>query len=132
MLEEETTTLAEESLFSEAIAFGQGLRDCPEYLGYLRAREGVEGSGTVRRLQEELLDARRAVQRAMNGEADISALLRTLQSKQQQMENLPEMKRYVQAQQQLLDLFESIARQISDAAGVDFVEACPVSGGCCG
>jgi len=133
MLEEKTyPNLTAEALLSEAIRFGQGLKDCPEYSNFLRAREEADGSAAAGRLREELLRLRGAVQQAMNSGGNVSELLKTFQEKQQQFENLPEIKRLIQAQRQLLSLFETIARQINEAAGVDFVEANAVQSSCCG
>jgi len=133
MLEEKTyPSLTAESLLSEAIQFGQGLKDCPEYSNFIRAREEADRSATANRLREELLRARAAVQQAMSSGGNVSELLNTFQEKQQQFENLPEITRLIQAQRQLLNLFQAIARQISESAGIDFVEANAVQSSCCG
>lgn len=132
MTEEKTKSIPAEALLSEAIRFGQGLKDCPEYSNFLRAREEADRSPAANRLREELLRARAAVQQAMNSGGNVSELLKTFQEKQQQFENLPEITRLIQAQRQLLNLLEAIARQISESAGIDFVEANAVQSSCCG
>lgn len=133
MIDERTNpNLTAEALLSEAIRFGQGLKDCPEYSNFLRAREEADRSAAAKRLREELLRARAAVQQAMNSGGNVSELLKTFQDKQQQFENLPEITRLIQAQRQLLNLLEAIARQISESAGIDFVEANAVQSSCCG
>lgn len=127
----EKATTAEEVL-SVAAKLGRTLHDAPAFRQFVTAQREADSSESVRRARRQLLEARVQVQQAMQNLGDVSSAVNRFHAAQAELQSLPEVKKLFASQQELIVLFEFLATQITEASGVDFVEACRGSGGCCG
>ena len=125
-------TEAKERLLSEAAKLGNALRTSNVFQDFAAAQHAADISARVRQARQQLFEARAKVQEAMQNLGDVASAVKHFNSTQAELQSLPEIKKLFASQQELLSLFEFIAAQISEASGVDFVDACRVSGGCCG
>lgn len=117
-----------DSAAAAARALGHRLAESPEYERFVEARAAVQESATAQeriaefeQLRDEYSMARRA------GEADEAALAE-LKEAQQELHALPVMAEYLEAQAELDERLDEIARIISAPLDVDFAER---ASGCC-
>lgn len=122
-----------EELLEAAAGLGRQLRYSEEYRSFVAAQQEAEASANVRAAQWRLRQAQHAVRQAMQIKGDVAAAVTKFQSAQAEFQTLPEIERLLASQQQLIELLEYIAARLSEASGIDFVQACgPPAGGCCG
>ncbi len=124
--------LTKEALLSEAAHLGSAVRASKVFQDFVTAQHAADISAKVRQARQQLFEARARVQNAMQNLGDVASAVHHFQSAQAELQSLPELKKLFASQQELLSLFEFLAAQISQASGVDFVDACRVSSGCCG
>ena len=122
-----------EALLTAAAALGRQLRYSEEYRSFVAAQQEAEASANVRAAQWRLAQAQQAVRQARQTKGDVAAAFTRFQSAQAEFQTLPEIERLIAAQLRLIELLEYVATRLSEASGVDFVQACgQPTGGCCG
>lgn len=111
-----------------AQALGKLLRQTPEYAAFLSALKAVNGDLTVQKLGAQMRSHQQALQWGRDGDGQHAAELARLEL---EMENLPVVKEYRQAETEAQQLFRAVDETISQEAGVTFAVNAK-RGGCCG
>lgn len=110
-----------------AQALGYLLRQTPEYEAFLKALKAVNNDLTVQRLGAQIRVHQNALQWGRDGSDQHEAELTRLE---QEMESLPIVQEYRQAEAQVIQLFRAVDEIITQEAGVDFALNARRSG-CC-
>lgn len=121
------TSLIEAQVSQRVQTLGAHLRETVEFQAFLRASQEIEGDALVQKLLEQIESHRSALQWGLGDAAEHRAALRKLQA---QLEALPSVQAYRQAERAVRDLFRAVDALISEAAGVDF--AVNARRSCCG
>jgi cell fate (sporulation/competence/biofilm development) regulator YlbF (YheA/YmcA/DUF963 family) len=121
------TSLIEAQVSQRAQTLGALLRETVEFRAFLQASQGIEENALVQKLLEQIESHRSALQWGLGDTAEHRAALRKLQA---QLEALPSVQAYRQAERVVRDLFRAVDALISEAAGVDF--AVNARRSCCG
>lgn len=111
-----------------AQALGALLRQTPEYEAFLKALKAVNNDLTVQGLGAQMRAHQNALQWGRDGNGQHAAELARLE---QEMEALPTVKEYRQAEAQAQQLLRAVDEIISQEAGLAFA-ANAKRGGCCG
>ncbi len=111
-----------------AQALGRLLRQTAEYEAFLQALKAVNDDLTVQRLAAQMRVHQYALQWGRDGAGQHASELERLE---QEMEALPLVKTYRQAEMEVRRLFQAVDEIISQEAGVAFA-ANAKRGGCCG
>lgn len=110
-----------------AQTLGRLLRQTPEYESFLRTLKAVNSDLTVQGLAAQM----RTHQSALQWNRDDGQHLVELARLEMELENLPVVKEYRQAEAQVQQLFRTVDEIISQEAGVAFAANASRSG-CCG
>lgn len=111
-----------------AQALGALLRQTPEYEAFLKALKAVNGDLTVQRLGAQMRSHQNALRWGRDDDGQHAAELERLEL---EMEALPLVKAYRQAETEVQRLFRAVDEIVSQEAGVAFA-ANAKRGGCCG
>lgn len=121
------TPLIEAQVSQRSQRLGALLRETAEFQAFLRASQEIEGDTLIQKLLEQMESHRSALQWGLGDQAGHRAALRKLQA---QLEALPSVQAYRQAERAVRDLFHAVDALISEAAGVKF--AVNARRSCCG
>jgi cell fate (sporulation/competence/biofilm development) regulator YlbF (YheA/YmcA/DUF963 family) len=114
--------------FAIAKTLGENLRHTSEFGAFLAALEAVNSDPNVRRLGTQKQKYQNALRREMDDTGQNAADLRRVEL---EMEELPVVKTYRQAEEAVTQLFRSVDEIISQEARVPFAVNAK-RGGCCG
>jgi cell fate (sporulation/competence/biofilm development) regulator YlbF (YheA/YmcA/DUF963 family) len=121
-------TTVKRDLRQSAQALGHLLRQTPEYEAFLKALKAVNNDLTVQRLGAQMRGHQNALQWGRDDSGQHAAELERLEL---EMEALPLVKAYRQAEMEVQQLFQAVDEIVSQEAGVAFA-ANAKPGGCCG
>lgn len=113
---------------SAAQALGERLRELPEFQAFLKALEAVNHDTAVQQLAAQMRAHRSALQWGRGEGAQHAADLRRLE---QELEDLPLIKAYRQAEGEVAQRFRLVNEIVSQTAGVEFAANARRSS-CCG
>ncbi len=105
------------------------IRETAEYQAFVRAYQAAVNDAEVQRLVAQIREHNRALQWA---EGDFLAHQQALEALQAEMNALPLMQTYRQAEADLVRLFTAVDREISTALGLPFARNARRSGCACG
>jgi len=127
-IDTDTSTDGEQSIENLAESLGEAIADLPEYETFLEAKAAVE---TDEEAQEQIkaFEAARDeyIAARQRGEATRDELL-AMQDKQEQLHEIPVMREYLQAENDLELRLQALNAHISEPLSIDFGEK---AGGCC-
>ena len=127
-VDSDTSADSEQSIEDLARSFGDAIADLPEYQTFLEKQEAVEADEDT---QEKIAEFERVRTEYMSarqrGEASKEDL-RELQETQQELHDIPVMREYLQAENDLELRLQSLNEYVSDPLDIDFGEK---AGGCC-
>lgn len=127
-IDTDTTANEEESVEEIAERLGDAIASLPEYQEFLDAREDVEADEQA---QEKIAAFESAREEYMTlrqrGEATRDDLLE-MQEKQEELHEIPVMRSYLQAENNLELRLQALNEHISNSLSIDFGEK---AGGCC-
>jgi cell fate (sporulation/competence/biofilm development) regulator YlbF (YheA/YmcA/DUF963 family) len=112
-----------------ARALGKVLSDIPEYQAFLKALQEVNNNAEVQRLSVKIREHNIALQWGKGDLLEHQAATETLQA---ELESLPSLRAYRQAEEAITRLFHAVDEVISQAAGVPFAANAKRSGCGCG
>lgn len=121
------TPLLEAQVSQKAQTLGALLKETVEFQAFLRASQAIETDALVQELLKQIESHRSALQWGLGDRASHRAALRKLQA---QLEALPSVQAYRQAERAVRDLFHAVDALIGEAAGVEF--AVNARRSCCG
>lgn len=121
------TTPAEAQVSQQAQALGAMLREATEFQAFLKASQAIETDAVAQKLLRQIDSHRSALQWGLGNQADHRAALQKLKA---DLEVMPSVQAYRQAERAARDLFCAVDAIISEAAGVDF--AANAKRSCCG
>jgi len=112
-----------------ALALGKLLSDMPEYQAFLNALREVNNNAEVQRLSVKIREHNNALQW---GKGDLLEHQSATEILQAELESLPSLRVYRQAEEVITHLFHAVDEVISQAAGVPFAANAKRSGCGCG
>lgn len=127
-VDSDTSTDSEQSIEDLARSLGEAIEDLPEYQTFLEKQAAVEADDDT---QEKIAEFERVRSEYMaarqRGEASQDDL-RNLQDTQQELHDIPVMREYLQAENDLELRLQALNEYVSDPLDIDFGEK---AGGCC-
>lgn len=127
-IETDAVPTEDRSVEDIAAALGEAIAALPEYREFVAAKEAVEADETAQerirefeRIRQEYVHARETGQATEDH-------LRTLQSAQEDLHDVPVMADFLQAQSELEIRLQAVNEHVSDPLAIDFGEK---AGGCC-
>lgn len=127
-IDSDTPADSEQSIEDLARTLGDAIAELPEYQAFLEKQEAVEADGDT---QEKIAEFERVRTEYMSarqrGEASKEDL-RELQETQQELHDIPVMREYLQAENDLELRLQALNEYVSDPLDIDFGEK---AGGCC-
>ncbi|MXR52064.1 YlbF family regulator [Halovenus sp. WSH3] len=127
-VDSDTPTDSEQSIEDLARSLGDAIADLPEYQTFLEKQEAVEADEETQEKIAEFEQVRTKYMSArQRGEATQDDL-RELQETQQELHDIPVMREYLQAENDLELRLQALNEYVSDPLAVDFGEK---AGGCC-
>ncbi|WP_336327618.1 YlbF family regulator [Halovenus sp. HT40] len=119
---------SEQSIEDLARSLGDAIADLPEYQTFLEKQEAVEADEDTQEKIAEFEQVRTEYMSArQRGEASQEDL-RELQETQQELHDIPVMREYLQAENDLELRLQALNEYVSDPLDIDFGEK---AGGCC-
>jgi|GEM_PF-570940 len=112
-----------------AQALGKRLSDMPEYQAFLKALKEINNNAEVQQLSVKIREHNTALQWGRGDILEHQAAMETLQA---ELESLPSIRVYRQAEEAVPRLFHAADEVISQAAGVPFASNAKRSGCGCG
>lgn len=122
----ETTQAPPADIFQAARALGELLSQLPEYRAFLEAIQKVNNDAAVQKLSNQM----RACQSALQWGRDVVQNAAELERLEAELESLPIVQAYRQAEAAAREIFLAVDELISREAGVDF--AANAKRSCCG
>jgi cell fate (sporulation/competence/biofilm development) regulator YlbF (YheA/YmcA/DUF963 family) len=127
-VDSDTAADGEQSIEDLARSLGEAIEDLPEYQSFLEKQAAVEADEDT---QEQIAEFERVRSEYMaarqRGEASQDDL-RELQETQQELHDIPVMREYLQAENDLELRLQALNEYVSDPLDIDFGEK---AGGCC-
>lgn len=121
------TTLAETQVSQQARALGAMLRETTEFQAFVQASQRIDADAAIQKLLGQIDRHRSALQWGLGNREDHLTALQQLKA---ELEALPAVQAYRQAERTARDLFCAVDAIISEAAGVEF--AANARRSCCG
>jgi len=121
------TTPAEAQVTRQVHALGTILKETTEFQAFLRASRAIETDAVAQKFLRQIDDHRSALQWGLGNQVEHRAVLQKLRA---DLEALPSVQAYRQAERVVRDLFRAVDAIIGEAAGVDF--AANAKRSCCG
>lgn len=121
----------EAAALEKARALALAIGESPSFKAFEAAQEALMADREVnRRLQAYQARAQELQAARAWGGADPLAE-EALEAEWQRLSFLPEVRRSLRAQEELVSLFREVTALISEAIGLDYGAACSPAGGCC-
>jgi cell fate (sporulation/competence/biofilm development) regulator YlbF (YheA/YmcA/DUF963 family) len=126
-----TTQVTMDPPVREAVtAFAQVLADTPEFRAFEESYHGFKHNRVVQDAVRRFEEKQRSLQMMQQLGAVEPTERDELNRLREAMMNEPKVRAYVEAQDQLMLLCQSVVKEMSEAIGLDFAGACAPS--CCG
>ncbi len=127
-IETDAVATEDRSVEDIATALGEAITDLPEYREFVAAKEAVEADETAQERIREFERIRQEYVHARETGQATEEHLRTLQSAQEDLHDVPVMAEFLQAQSELEIRLQAVNEHVSDPLAIDFGEK---AGGCC-
>lgn len=123
------SNLAEERLDKIIKEFAQAISESPEFLSFEEARKKLKEDQKAQKLIKEFEDKQQLFQ--MFGNSGDSQAQAELNEYREKMLTHPQIRDYLERQDDLTRFFQELGKLISDVGGFDFSQACAPPTGCC-
>ncbi len=127
-IDTEAATETEESIEALAESLGEAIKGLPEYEQFIEAKAAVEADTEA---QEQISEFERARRRYMDARERGAATrddLREMQQKQEELHEIPVMKEFLQAENDLELRLKALNAHINEPLSIDFGDKAT---GCC-
>lgn len=123
------SALIEERLDKNIKELAQAISECREFLSFEEARKKLKEDQKAQKLIIEYEDKLQLFQ--MFGNSSDSQAQAEMNEYRKKMLAYPQIRDYLEKQEDLMRFFQELGRLISDEAGFDFSQACAPPTGCC-
>lgn len=121
----------EEEILDQAESFARLLRNSEEFQAFLNAQQEMSRDSTAQRAIRDFQQMQQQAQQARFFGGIKPDEMNRLRHLQKVMLETPAVKKFVQAQEQLVGLFQELSTIISEVIEMDYSAACAPAGGCC-
>ncbi len=121
----------DEEILNQAESFARLLRNSEEFQAFLNAQQEMSRDSTAQRAIRDFQQMQQNLQRSRFLGGVKPEEMNRLRQLQKILLEAPAVQKFVQAQEQLIGLFQELSTIISEVIEMDYSAACAPVGGCC-